>query len=157
MRKIVSRALVVLAIASMAAFAADNTLGTWKVNMEKSKYSPAPWPVKNLTSVRESTPDGVKVTISGDRSDGSAINASYTTKYDGSASAVTGSGAPYDSISIKQVNANKLTYEAKQTSGKYHANGTTLISKDGKTMTTRAKGTDGDGKPMALTLVYDKQ
>jgi hypothetical protein len=73
-------------------------------------------------------------------------------KYDGSAAEVTGSGTPYDSISIKQVNANTLTYEAKQTNGKYHASGRTVISKDGKTMTTTAKGTDTNGAAMTLKL-----
>jgi len=32
-----------------------------------------------------------------------------------------------------------------------------VVSKDGKTMTTTAKGTDADGKAMTLTLVYEKQ
>jgi len=105
-----SRALAVLAITTVAVLGADNSIGTWKVNIAKSKYTPAPIPVKSLTSVREAAPDGVKVTNTGEKADGSAINASYTAKYDGSAAAVTGSGSPYDSISIKQVNANSFTY-----------------------------------------------
>jgi hypothetical protein len=32
-----------------------------------------------------------------------------------------------------------------------------VISRDGKTMTTTAKGTDANGAPMALTLFYEKQ
>jgi hypothetical protein len=156
MRRIFSRALLVLAIATVAAFGADNTIGTWKVNLAKSKYTPAPFPVKNLTTVREAAPGGVKVTLTGERTDG-PVNATYTTKYDGSAAAVTGSGSPYDSISIKQVNANTLTYEAKQTNGKYRASGRTVVSSDGKTMTSISKGTDANGAPMALTLVYEKQ
>jgi hypothetical protein len=157
MRRILSQALVVLVIASMAAWGADNSIGTWKVNIEKSKYTPAPLPVKSLTSVRDAVPGGVKVTNSGERTDGTTINASYTAKYDGSPTAVTGSGAPYDSIAVKQVDANTFTYEAKQTNGKYHASGRTVISRDGKTMTTTAKGADANGAPMALTLVYEKQ
>jgi len=152
-----SRALAVLAITTVAVLGADNSIGTWKVNIAKSKYTPAPIPVKSLTSVREAAPDGVKVTNTGEKADGSAINASYTAKYDGSAAAVTGSGSPYDSISIKQVNANSFTYEAKQTNGKYHASGRSVISKDGKTMTTTAKGTDTNGAAMTLKLVYEKQ
>ena len=113
MKRIFSRALVISAIAAVAALGADNSIGTWKVNAEKSKSTPAPLVVKSLTSVREAVPGGVKVTNSGERADGAAINATYTAKYDGSASAVTGSGAPYDSISVKQVNANTFTYEAK--------------------------------------------
>jgi hypothetical protein len=156
MRKMFSRALAVLAITTVAALGADNSIGTWKVNIAKSEYTPAPMPLKSLTSVREAVPDGVKVTTTGERTDG-AVNSSYTAKYDGSWAEVTGTGSPYDSISIKQVDANTLTYEAKQTSGKYHASGRTVISSDGKTMTTMAKGTDANGAPMTLTLVYDKQ
>jgi hypothetical protein len=85
------------------------------------------------------------------------VNASYTAKYDGSPTEVTGSGAPYDSIAVKQVHADTFTYEARQTNGKYHASGRTVISRDGKTMTTTAKGRDANGAPMALTLVYEKQ
>jgi 2',3'-cyclic-nucleotide 2'-phosphodiesterase (5'-nucleotidase family) len=151
-----SRVLAVLAITAVAALGADNSIGTWKVDVAKSKYTPAPFPLKSLTSVREAAPDGVKVTNTGERADGS-VNASYTAKYDGSWATVTGTGSPYDSISIKQVNANTFTYEAKQTNGKYRASGRTVISSDGKTMTTKAKGTDANGAPMTLTLVYEKQ
>lgn len=157
MRSTFRCALVLMAVATMAALGADNSIGTWKVNVTKSKYTPVPFPVKSLTSVREAAPGGVKVSNTGERTDGSAINASYTAKYDGSPSAVTGSGSPYDSISVKQVNANTFTYEAKQTTGKYHASGRTVISKDGKTMTSTAKGTDANGAAMTLQLVYDKQ
>ncbi len=157
MRRMFSRAFAVLALTAMVALGADNSIGTWKVNIAKSKYTPAPMPVKSLTSVREAVPGGVKVTNTGERADGSAINASYTAKYDGSAAAVTGTGAPYDSISVKQVNANTFTYQAKQTNGKYRSSGRTVVSSDGKTMTSTAKGTDANGAPMTLTLVYEKQ
>jgi hypothetical protein len=53
MRRMFSRALVVLAIATVAAFGADNSIGTWKVNIAKSKFTPAPSPLKSLTSVRK--------------------------------------------------------------------------------------------------------
>jgi hypothetical protein len=158
MRRILSLALTVLAITSAAtAFGADNSLGTWKANVAKIKYTPAPWPVKSVTAVREAVPGGVKVTSTGERTDGTVINSTYTAKYDGSPSSVSGQGAPYDSVSIKQVNANSFAYDAKKTDGKYHAHGRLAVSPDGKTLTLTAKGTDADGKPMAITLVYDKQ
>ena len=93
----------------------------------------------------------------GMRTDGSAINASYTAKYDGLSSEVTGEGSPYDSISVKQGDANTFTYEAKNSKNKYRATGRVVISGDGKAMTTTASGVDADGKPMTLKLVYDKQ
>ena len=49
-------------------------------------------------------------------------------------------GAPYDTASIKQVDANTFTYEAKSGTGKYRASGRTVISSDGKSMTTKATG-----------------
>ena len=158
MRRIFSFALIVLAITSAAAaFGADNSLGTWKANIEKTKHTPPPWPVKSLTAVREAVPGGVKVTSTGERTDGTAINSTYTAKYDGSPSSVSGQGAPYDSVSIKQINANTFAYDAKKTDGKYHAHGRLAVSPDGKTLTLTAKGTDANGKPMTITLVYDKQ
>jgi len=158
MRKVFSLALFALVITTaVSAWGADNSLGTWKANMAKSKYTPAPWPVKGLTVTREAAPGGVKVTNSGMRTDGSAINSTYTATYDGSSSEVTGEGSPYDSISVKQGDANTFTYEAKNSKTKYRASGRTVISGDGKTMTTNASGVDADGKPMTLKIVYDKQ
>jgi hypothetical protein len=158
MRKIFSLALFALAITTtVSARGADNSLGTWKANVAKCKYTPAPWPVKNLTVTREAAPGGVNVTNKGMRTDGSAINASYTAKYDGSSSEVTGEGSPYDSISVKQVDDNTFTYEAKNSKTKYHANGRIVISGGGKTMTATASGVDANGNPMTLKLVYDKQ
>jgi hypothetical protein len=157
MRRMLGSVLAILAVTAIAALGADNSVGTWKINVTKSKYTPAPFPIKSLTSVREAAPGGVKVSNTGERADGSPINATYAAKYDGTSTAVTGTGSPYDTISLKQVNANTLTYQAKQANGKYSASGRTVISSDGKTMTTKAKGTDTNGKPMTLTLVYEKQ
>jgi len=158
MRKVFSLALFTLAVSTtVCAWGADNSLGTWKANIAKTKYTPAPWPVQSLTVTREAADGGVKVTNSGMRTDGSAINASYTAKYDGSPAEVTGEGSPYDSISVKQGDANTFTYEAKNSKTKYRVSGRIVISKDGKTMTTIASGVDPDGKPLTLKLVYDKQ
>ena len=157
MRTIFSKALVAFAITSVAALGADNTLGTWKLNVEKSKYTPAPMPVKSLTVVREASSDGgVKQTATGERADATAINATYTLKYDGKEAQVSGN-APYDTIAIKQVNANTLTDERKKTGGPYKATGRTVISNGGKTMTATIKGTDADGKEFTSVFVFDKQ
>ena len=157
MRKIFTLALFALAVTTtLSAWGADNSLGTWKANIAKSKYTPAPWPVKSLTVTREAAPSGVKVTNTGMRTDG-AINSSYTATYDGSSAQVTGEGSPYDSMSVKQGDANTFTYEAKNSKTKYRASGRIVISGDGKTMTQTSSGLDADGKPMTLKIVFDKQ
>jgi hypothetical protein len=157
MRKYLYKTVIGFALFAVAVFAADNSLGTWKLNVAKSKYGPAPMPVKNLTSVREAADGGVKMTTTGERTEGTAINATYTAKYDGTPASITGEGAPYDTISIKQVNANTFTDDRKKADGKYHATGRAVISKDGKTLTWTSKGTDAEGKPFSSAFVYDKQ
>jgi hypothetical protein len=154
MRSILQKFVLGIAITVTGAFAADNSLGTWKLNMEKSKFSPSA-PVKSLTATREATDDGVKVTTTGERADGTPINGSYTAKYDGKEYPVT--GAPYDSIAIKQVNENTFTTVQKNSGTKYNTTARAVISKDGNTMTVTVRGTGADGSRVSNTMVYDKQ
>ena len=155
MRRFVNTKFLALAITAIAAFGADNSLGTWKLNADKSKSTSSALPVKSLTTTREASDGGVKVTTTGEQASGTPINSSYTAKYDGSEYPVT--GAPWDIIVIKQVDANNFTTETKKTDGKYHSTGQTVISKDGKTMTTTSKGINADGEAFTITLIYDKQ
>jgi len=156
MRTLLTKAIVALAITTVAALAADNTIGTWKLDVAKSKYTPAPMPIKSLTVTREAADGGVKQTTKGERADGTAINASYTAKYDGKDVQVSGN-SQYDTIAIKQLNANTLTDDRKKTGGPYKATGRTVVSNGGKTMTTTTKGTNADGKEFTQVLVFDKQ
>jgi hypothetical protein len=157
MRNLGATLFLVTAMISTAApaSAADNSVGTWKLNMDKSKFTPAA-PMKALTSTREAADGGIKVTTTGELADGGAINSSYTAKYDGKEAHVSGN-SPYDTIAIKQVNANTFTATTRKSGGKYRGTGRTLVSKDGKTLTTTTRGTGADGKPFSFTLVYDKQ
>ena len=138
MQKIMTKLLLVLAITAVAAFGTDNSLGTWKLAVEKSKYTPGPFPFKNLTVVREASGTGVNSAVTGERTDGSAVNYRYTAKVDGTAFDVRGSARTW-------------------TGGAYHSIGRTMISTDGKTITLNLKGAGSDGKPATGTFVYDKQ
>ena len=156
MRTILRKALFALAISTVAALGADNTIGTWKLDVAKSKYTPAPMPVKSLTITREASDGGVKVTTTGERING-PINATYTAKYDGTDVKVTGSNLTYDTIAIKQVNANTLTEERKKTGGSYKGTSRIVVSNGGKTMTTTVRGTNADGKAFTQVFVFEKQ
>jgi hypothetical protein len=156
MRNIVVKLVIGVAITAIGMFGADNSIGTWKRNVAKSKSTPPVTnPIKSLTVVNEASDGGVKVTVTGERQDGTPINSSYSIKYDGKEYPVT--GAPWDTVSMKQIDANTFTSEVKKTGGKYHATGRTVISKDGKTMTTTTKGTNAEGQPTSGTLIYEKQ
>src|SRR5215831_10555987 len=155
MRTIFTRTIISLAITTLAALGADNTIGTWKLNMAQSKFTPGP-PVKSLTVTREASDGGVKVTVTGERADGTPADSSYAAKYDGQDVKVTGN-APYDTVSVKQVDENTLTDERKKTGTPYRASGRTVISNGGKTMAVTIKGTDAAGKAFTYVMVYEKQ
>ena len=156
MRSVPLRMLLAMAFTAVACLAADNSLGSWKLNTAKSKYGPMALPVKSLNITREASDGGVKQTTTGELADGTAVNSSYTAKYDGTEAHVSGN-APYDTIAVKQVNANTLTDERRKTGGSYKVAGRTVVSDGGKTMTVNIKGTDAEGKAFTGSLVFDKQ
>src|SRR5262245_4074548 len=156
MKKVLRLAMEMVAVAVMV-WAADNTMGTWKYNTAKSKGAPGVSPIKELTVTREAIDGGAKVTAKGERADGSKIDTVTSAKYDGKPVAVTGSGLTWDTVAIKQVNANTLTEERTKAGGKYHTTVRTVVSADGKTMTLTARGTGADGKSLRTTAVFDKQ
>jgi hypothetical protein len=162
MRRTLTKTLVAIAVLAISAFGADNSLGTWKLNIDKSKFTlndaPAPSDLKSLTIHREASSDGgVKVTTTGEQVNRTPINVSFTAKYDGTSSSVTGSGVPFDTISIKRVDANTYREDRKNTRGSYNATTDVVISEDGKVMTWTHKGTTNGGKPFTSVLVFEKQ
>jgi len=158
MKRVLSMTFAVLAMATTA-FGADNTLGTWKYNAAKSKPAPGASPITNLTLTREAANGGVKNSAKGERADGSKIDNTYTAKYDGKEVAMTlmATGTVFDTIAIKQVNANTITEERTKKGGKYHSSVRTVVSADGKTMTSTQKGTGADGKAFTSVAVFDQQ
>ncbi len=157
MQRIAVRLFVGIAITAIGMFGADNSLGTWKRNVAKSKTTPTTTnPLKSSSMIREASGDSVRVTNNGVREDGSAANWSYSAKYDGKEYPVTGN-APFDTVSMKRIDANTFTTVVSKKGGKYHTTGRVVISKDGKTYTLTTKGTNADGKPLTQTIVYEKQ
>jgi hypothetical protein len=152
MRNILIKLFIGIAITLPLAFGADNNfVGTWKLNLEKSKFNPGPGP-KSLTQAIEAAEDGEKVTTTGEAADGTPINGGFTAKYDGKYYPVT--GGPFDSIAIKEVDANTHTAVTKK-GGKVYGRGRSTVS--GNTLTLTGKGTDAEGKKFNNTAVYDKQ
>ena len=69
-------------LSSSVALAADNWLGTWKLDLAKSKYSPGPAP-KSLTLKYEAMSDGIKFTGDGVGADGKPTHTMFLSKFDG--------------------------------------------------------------------------
>ena len=63
--KVSLAACCAIVLSSSVALAGDNWLGTWNLDLAKSKYSPGPAP-KSLTLKFEATPAGIKLTTDGE-------------------------------------------------------------------------------------------
>ena len=67
-RRIFARAALTVAVSILVlgavAQASDNQVGSWKVNLAKSKYSPGPVPKEGALTV-ESQTNGLKITVHG--------------------------------------------------------------------------------------------
>jgi hypothetical protein len=152
-------ALVVLCLGLPSLMRAEDNamVGTWKLNLEKSKYAEGMAP-KALMRTISADGDSVKYVFEGTAADGSEVKFSFTVKYDGKDYDVSGKGAPAgaDHITLKKLNSH-MTQGTLKKGDKVVANVTTTVSHDGKTATVQSKYTDDKGKVTHVTQVYDKQ
>lgn len=133
----------------------DAHMGTWKLNVAKSKFAPSRT-LKSETRTYEPTGDGYK--LSGQRvdADGSAHTESFTVKYDGKDTPFTGDAYGADTLAVKLVDANHIDATEKK-GGKLLYTTKVVVSNDGKVMTITNKGKTESGQPINAVLVYDKQ
>jgi hypothetical protein len=151
------RALAVCGVTLMSAslaLAGDNWVGTWKLNVAKSKFSPGPAP-KASTLKFDPSPDGIKLTQEMVDAEGKATPGGYTAKFDGKE--VPYAGNPdTDSASPTRIDDN--TYENTwKKAGKVTIKARVVVSADGKTLTVTQTGTNAEGQVVNNTAVYDKQ
>jgi hypothetical protein len=152
-------AVAVVCFALAGSMLAQSTafIGTWKLNLEKSKY-PAGTAPKSLTRTLTADGDNVTYKFEGEGPYGAALSFGWTCKYDGKDVAVTGTGLPFggDHIAIKEVNSHMLSATIKKGDTSVGTSSVT-VSHDGKMLTLTSKGSDANGKPVKTVSVYDKQ
>jgi hypothetical protein len=149
-------AVVVMAAAVIAsAQAKDPFVGTWRLNVAKSKYSPGPAP-KAQTATYEAAGQGYKISVKADPASGAAQQWSYTTNLDGKDTPITGNNPNADMIATKRIDANTLESVNKR-GGKITTTQRNVVSADGKTRTVTTTGMDGQGQKVNNVSVFEKQ
>ena len=139
---------------AVAASAPDPAIGTWTLNVAKSKFSPGPAP-KSATRTYAQTPDGIALTFSGVAADGSPTSGSSTFKYDGKEYPITGS-PDYDTLVLKRVNGTTVKSLLKK-DGKVIGYTTRTVTAHGKVLTLSSSGKDAKGARFHQIAVYDRQ
>jgi hypothetical protein len=141
-------------------FGAENAfLGTWKLNVEKSKFSPGS-EIKDMTMTFVADGDNIRRIAQGTNGDGKPIQEGgpegTSIPWDGREHQVTKTPAPIITVAVKQLNSHSLTAMVK-TDGKVSEQIKSVVSKDGKTLTSADDLTDANGKKMHSVEFFDKQ
>jgi hypothetical protein len=139
---------------SLSAQASAPRIGTWKLNLAKSKYSPGPAP-QSLTVKVEPSGQGEKGTADFVNADGTRTTTQYTANYDGKDYPITGSQIA-DTVSLKRIDA-RTTERTDKKGGTVAQTLRRVVSQDGKTMTVTVKGTNAQGQAVNNVVVFDKQ
>lgn len=135
------------------AFAADPVVGSWKLNVAKSKFSSGQELKAGSRVYTEA--DGV-YTLDQKLTGADGKEMSYRVQYsDGKDTKQTTSG-PVDTTHAKKVDANTWDFDLKK-DGKVLGHVHRVVSADGKTLTVHNTGMSLSGVTGDQTLVFDKQ
>ena len=152
---ILGATVAVLAVSMPAAFAQAQRpgLGTWRLNLEKSKFTPGPAP-KSLTVKLEAVGEGVKVTSEAVIADRRTVRTEFTANYDGKDYPMNGSPA-VDTVALTRVDAYTNTRIDKK-DGKVVATHRRVVAKDDKTWSVEVKGTNPKGEPFTNFQFFER-
>ena len=138
----------------LIAQATDPVVGTWELNVVKSKFSPGPAP-KVKPGHMWSRARRSRGTAKGVDSEGKAVAVEWTVVDDGKDRPVTGN-PDIDMLSIKRIDSHTVESTHKR-AGKVVATATRTVSKDGKTLTITTKGTNAKGQAINNVQVFEKR
>jgi hypothetical protein len=135
------------------AWAADPFVGTWKVNIAKSKL-PSPVPKSQIFKC-VAQGDTFKWTFETVGADGKVTQSEWSGKYDGKDYPVKGDPT-VDTTSLKKTDVYSLV-DIDRKAGKEVGRYQVTVSKDGKAMTATGKVKDAKGQETTIVVVADKQ
>jgi hypothetical protein len=141
--------LLLLFSVALAVRAADPVLGTWHLDVAKSRYDPGP-PPKSQTRIYREEGGAVKAVVTTVYKNGNSETVYYPANYDGKEHPVEGS-PDTDGILMKRI--DDYTAESTLTHAG-HTIGTArrTVSRDGQTMTITFKGSEVNN-----TAYYEKE
>jgi hypothetical protein len=146
-------ALVAPATAAIAQ-ATDPAMGTWVLNVAKSKYESGP-PLRSQTRTYTAVPNGYRFIADATNAAGEKAHSDFTAVFNNRFQAITGNTSA-DSLMITRVDAWTVETVQKKASTIVTISVRT-ISKDGKTLTNTSMGVTNDGKRYANVEVFDRK
>lgn len=150
-------AFCLLNFASISAQSKDDpSIGTWKLNVAKSTFTPGP-PIKADTRSYEVVDGWLIVTTETTQPSGEKTGVRFAAKFDGREYPQIGRFAPTVSlISYQPVDRRTLKYTVKDTSGKVTSTNTRTVSADGRTMSIEQRSMDA-GRAVLNVETFERQ
>jgi hypothetical protein len=140
---------------SAAAYAQDPNLGTWRVDLAKSKYNPADLAPKSVTVRSTAVGKGLNVVVDVVDTAGKPLHYEYTAMYDGRDVPVKGDPGR-DTTAMKRI--DDLTFEQiNKKDGKTTTVSRFVYARDGKSRTQTTTGTNPQGQKINNTVVWVRQ
>ena len=130
-------------------------VGTWSLNLAKSKYKDGRRP-KRATHTIAPAGAGIKTIVDGVSGDGTVRHYEFTANYDGKDRPMVGNSANGDMIALTRINATTIQAVTKH-GGQVAVTMTWVVSSDGRTLTITSTGTNVFGKAVNNLSVYDRQ
>ena len=137
-----------------AAAGPDPVVGTWQLNVSKSKFT-AGQAVKSQTRTYSQSGGTITLDMKTVGADGTASTTHTSYQFNGKDAPVTGN-PDYDSLTPKRVDHHTARFVLKM-GGKAVGTTTRTVSKDGATLTVKTKLTTATGEKSENALVFDKQ
>ena len=153
MKRIISLMALATVLFAGPAFAADPIVGTWKLNVAKSKFGTGQ-EMKASTRVYSEANGVYTLDQKLTGADGKEI--SYRVQYSDGKDVKQDTSGPLDTTHAKKIDANTWDFELKK-DGKVVGHVHRVVSADGKTLTVHNTGMMISGVTGDQTLVFDKQ
>ena len=153
------KALLLFAVLSFAGslWAADPLIGTWKLNIEKSKFPPnhPAIPKEQIQTYRELSNDRIEMTYQNVSMDGSSDLIVSAYPIQGGIGKIQKGDTPFSFVQTRIAPDEWIVTALRE--GKQVWTRQMKISEDGKSMRVTARSFYRDGKPFELLEVYEKQ
>jgi hypothetical protein len=151
---------VAICLLSSTLFASENAfLGTWKLNVAKSKFGPGS-AINSMTMTFKGDGTNVRRIAEGTDADGKPIMEGgpegTSIPWDGQEHQVTQPPAPIITVAVTKINSHTLAATVK-TNGKTSEQIKSVVSKDGKTLTSTDDLTSEKGEKMHSVQVFERQ
>ena len=143
-----------MAVVLIGGTAVAQSVGTWTLNLAKSKYKEGQAP-KSTTLMYEPAGEGIKVTVDQMPAEGPAVHYTYSANFDGKDVPVVGN--PNGDTAARTRMDATTTQLVNKKGGEIVSTATLVDSADGKTLTITTTGKDGKGQKIDNVAVYDKK